>query len=344
VRDSLLAWGATVTEAENGREAVELAEASFFDTILLDARMPVMDGFAAAARLRGRGRVLLMLTTERPADAARCRELGVRPVLKPVRRTELLDCVRFPDASATPAPLAAEETGEFADLRILLADDAEDNRYLIRNYLKNSGCVLDECEDGASAVRRFRENRYGLVLMDVQMPVMDGYAATREMRAWEWGRSAAPVPILALTAHALKQEAQRSLDAGCNAHLTKPIYKATLLDAIRRFAVRGAEPVDAAPVREVIVDSSLEDLAPGYLENRRKDAVALSSLVERAEYSAIRVLGHNMKGSGAGYGFPELTQIGCELEQAALAGDAEAIRRLAGSLAHYLNHLNVRYE
>jgi DNA-binding response OmpR family regulator len=178
------------------------------------------------------------------------------------------------------------------------------------------------------------------------MPVMDGYAATRAMRAWERERSAAPTPILALTAHAMKQEMQKSLDAGCDAHLTKPIAKATLLDAIRRYSVRRAAAAVAggAPLTQVVVDSSLEDIVPGYLDNRRKDVGVLRQALERGDFAAIRVLGHNMKGSGGGYGFAALTELGAALEKAALAGDAETVRGRIGELSAYLGSLRIKYE
>ena len=346
VRDLLTAWGAEVAEAANGAEAIVLAEAQRFDWVLLDARMPVVDGFESASRL-GHRRVLMMITTERPADAVRCRELGARPVLKPLRRSELIECVRFPEsAPALETSQAAAETAEFTGMRILLADDSEDNRYLVRRFLQSAGCVLDECEDGGSLVRKFQENPYSLVFADVQMPVMDGYTATRAIRAWERERGAVRTPILALTAHAMKQEVQKSLDAGCDAHLTKPIAKATLLDAIRRFAVRRAAAAAGAeaPVAPVVVDSSLEDIVPGYLDNRRKDVGALRQALDHGDFAAIRVLGHNMKGSGGGYGFAALTELGAALEKAALSADAETARSRIDELDGYLGNLKIQYE
>jgi CheY-like chemotaxis protein len=287
-----------------------------------------------------------MVTTERPAEAVRCRELGVRPVLKPLRRSELLECVRLSGPTREPLPEGPAEDGELAALRVLLADDSEDNRFLIRSYLKNSGCALEECEDGASLVRKFQEGAYALVLADVQMPVMDGYEATRAVRAWERERNAARTPILALTAHSMQQQVQKSLDAGCDAHLTKPIQKAALLEAIRRFAppraIAAAAGSTAAP--PVVVDASLEDIVPGYLENRRKDAGILREALERDDWDRIRVLGHNMKGSGAGYGFAALTGIGAALEAAGLARDADAVRAGIEELGSYLDNVKVRYE
>ena len=126
-------------------------------------------------------------------------------------------------------------------LRILLAEDSQDNVLLIQSYLKASGCSVDLACNGEVALQMFISGTYDVVLMDVQMPVMDGYSATRRIRQWEAENRARPVPILALTAHALPEEVRKSLDAGCTAHLTKPIRKATLLHAIEEHTT-GTRP------------------------------------------------------------------------------------------------------
>ena len=121
-------------------------------------------------------------------------------------------------------------------LRILLVEDFPDNRMLVQSYLKGTPYQIDIAENGEIAVGKFKSGRYDLVLMDMQMPVMDDYTATKEIREWEIDNGVSPTPIIALTANALKEDAQRSLDAGCTAHLTKPIRKASLLAAIREHA------------------------------------------------------------------------------------------------------------
>ncbi|MBF0178997.1 MAG: response regulator [Magnetococcales bacterium] len=123
-------------------------------------------------------------------------------------------------------------------LRILLAEDAEDNRMLIRAFLKNTPYLLEMAENGEEAVRMVREKAYAMVLMDVQMPVMDGYTATRRIRQWERENGREPLPILALTAHAMEGEVERSREAGCDRFLTKPIKKLRLLEVIREWARR----------------------------------------------------------------------------------------------------------
>jgi len=102
--------------------------------------------------------------------------------------------------------------------------------------LKGTACRLDIAENGAVAVEKFRAGVYDLVLMDIQMPVMDGYNATTAIRSWELEQRRTPTPIVALTANAFQSEVDHSLSAGCTVHLTKPIKKQVLLDAIRKYA------------------------------------------------------------------------------------------------------------
>jgi signal transduction histidine kinase/ActR/RegA family two-component response regulator len=209
-------------------------------------------------------------------------------------------------------------------LRILLADDSEENRFLIRGYLKDSGCIIDEVENGAQAVEQFKQGAYDIVLMDAEMPVLDGYSATREIRAL------GSTPIFLLTAHALREARARSFEAGCTEHLTKPIKKATLLEAINKFVPVGDRT-------QVSVEAWLRPVVGGYLEKRRGDVRKLRAAVERGDYDTIRTLGHQMSGTGGGYGFEPITEIGGALEEAALAGDTAHMRASIEDLDRYLN-------
>ena len=162
---------------------------------------------------------------------------------------------------------------------------------------------------------------------------MDGYSATRRIRQWEIENRVTPVPILALTAHALPEEVRKSLDAGCTVHLTKPIRKSTLIGAIEEHAMG-----------LVRVGSSLAGLVPGFLESRRRDVEKIAAALERSDFDNVRILGHNMKGSGAGYGFSRITEIGASLEQAATRCAPEGIRAGSAALVRYLDGLHVEYE
>lgn len=124
-------------------------------------------------------------------------------------------------------------------IKILLVDDSEDNRMLIESLLKKSPYSIETAENGKVAVARFKEGNYDLVLMDMQMPVMDGYAATREIRKWESETGRRPIPVIALTAYALKEDIDKSIEAGCTAHLPKPVKRVALIAAIDEYAKKG---------------------------------------------------------------------------------------------------------
>lgn len=121
-------------------------------------------------------------------------------------------------------------------LKILLAEDNQDNRFLIENYIRMTPYSLDIAANGQVAAEKAKSSVYDLILMDIQMPVMDGYEATREIRDWEERNSRTPVPIVALTAYALEEDVTKILSSGFNAHLSKPIKKSTLLDFIGKFS------------------------------------------------------------------------------------------------------------
>jgi CheY-like chemotaxis protein len=158
-------------------------------------------------------------------------------VVKPVKLAEL-DRILARDVDAVPAPSVPTAAGAGANTaahgrrRVLLVEDTPDNVLLVRAFLKNEPIDIDEAENGEVAVGRFKSARYDLVLMDMQMPVMDGYAATRAIRTFETETGASPTPIIALTAHAIREDVARCLAAGCDSHLPKPIRKAALLTAI----------------------------------------------------------------------------------------------------------------
>ncbi|KJU87213.1 sensor protein [Candidatus Magnetobacterium bavaricum] len=120
-------------------------------------------------------------------------------------------------------------------LLILIAEDNKDNQALMRVYFKKTPHTIEMAENGQEAVDRFTSGRYDIVLMDMEMPIKDGYTAVAELRQWEKDTQTKPTPILALTAHALDEHVQKSLSAGCNGHLTKPIKKSVLMDAIARY-------------------------------------------------------------------------------------------------------------
>ncbi|MEA1935732.1 MAG: response regulator [Thermodesulfobacteriota bacterium] len=250
---ALSGLGALVTEADSGEHGLaefkRAADAAHpFQLALIDGRMPVMDGFELAKHIKEemggvKDTAIMMLTSDnRRGDTARCRELDIAFYLvKPVKKAELLDAIAVILGRKT-VPAAGRipevESVDFTKVRsnnILLVEDSADNRLLIQSYFKRTSDHIDIAENGEIAVEKFKSGEYDVVLMDIQMPVMDGYTATGEIRKWEREKGRKEAPIIALTAHAMKEDVRKSLDAGCTDHLTKPIKKAVLMETVSRY-------------------------------------------------------------------------------------------------------------
>ncbi len=234
-------------------------------------------------------------------------------------------------------------------LRILLVDDAADNRLLIGLYLKKLNCSLEIAKDGSAGLDKFRSGHFDVVLMDVEMPVMDGYTATREIRRYEREAGIPATPILALTAHAYAEMANKGREAGFTAVLTKPIRQTTLLEVLASYSSHASEsatasiPVEPTENLRVRVEQGMEELVPAYLEKRRNDIELYRRALAAEDFETVRMLGHRMKGTGAGYGFPVLTEIGSAIEQAALRKDAGGIAAGVERLAQYAGNVQLDY-
>lgn len=177
-----------------------------------------------------------------PKEMGKCTKLakatGIESLLlKPIKRKDLFGIVnkilnRKEQSSDSIAVPNVEEIRNSNARHILLVEDNPDNRMLIKAYLKKTEHSLDEAENGEIAVEMYQKNKYDLVFMDVQMPIMDGHQATRLIRQWEEENNKPRTKIISLTAHAIKEEVDKCLEAGCDSHLSKPIKKDTLLQTI----------------------------------------------------------------------------------------------------------------
>ena len=210
--------------------------------------------------------------------------------------------------------------------RILVAEDNPENVILLQSYLQGLPLVLDLAQNGKLALDKRCANDYDLVLMDIQMPVMDGYTATGEIRAWEKAGGRKPVPIVALTAHAITGASADSMRAGCTGHLTKPIERDDLIAAIARFTTNVSHASATLPPQP-----GIEALRPEFLANRQRDLVRLRELLQQDDFAAIQVIAHNCKGIGKSYGFPALSVAGAALETAAKSRDPGQIHSMVTS-------------
>ncbi|MBF0158033.1 MAG: response regulator [Magnetococcales bacterium] len=246
--DILTKAGALVDEAEDGPSALlalERARAgvNLFHLLLLDVQMPGMDGFQVAECWRAAGDpavpVMMLPSHHSSQDQQRCDALGIHHFLvKPIRRAPLLLTVAtvlgltIPDRELTDQQSATTTPARCRPLRILLADDSNDNCLLVQAFLSSRPYQISVADHGAMALAKLKQERYDLVLMDIQMPIMDGYTATRLWRQWEQQQGLPRLPIIALTAYAMAQDRQECLAAGMQNYLSKPIRKSRLLEII----------------------------------------------------------------------------------------------------------------
>ncbi len=237
------------------------------------------------------------------------------------------------------------------NLRILLVDDSPDNRFLVKAFLRKDPCLIVEAENGSEAVNKYLLKNWDIILMDMQMPVMDGYTATEKIREIERSKGLRRTPIVALTAHTINTEITKCLDSGCDVHLAKPVSKNALVKLISQLTERNeiSEPVNAelnyvpeeGGTFKVTIDPDLLELIPGYLEHRREDIDKLRILLRKRKYRDIERCGHSMKGSGSGYGFEDITAIGAFIEE---AGHSESLSRIEegiDKLENYMENLEI---
>jgi CheY-like chemotaxis protein len=263
----VLAGGMRCTTARSGAQALERlreahGEGDPFELAIVDMKMPGMDGLELAAAIRsdpalsGQLRLVLVTSLHSTDELTRAREAGMSAYLsKPVRRQEpyraLAQAVAAAPFSDTSVLVAA--TAMRIRARVLMAEDNGVNQFVARNMLESLGCEFEIVRNGQEAVLAVQRGGYDIVLMDCQMPVMDGYAATREIRAWE--RTAPQshrVPIIALTANALVGAAEACRAAGMDDHLAKPYSRKQLAGAMARWLpaqlAEGEAEVAADPV------------------------------------------------------------------------------------------------
>ena len=226
-------------------------------------------------------------------------------------------------------------------LSILVVDDVVHNRELVAAFLESFPWQLDFAGDGEEAVQRCSTNDYDLVLMDIQMPNVDGYEATQRIRAAEAQSGRARTPIIALTAHAMSTDVKRCLLAGCDGHLPKPITRIALTEAITMYARQPSEESnepkpDSAGASAAEPPSELEALVPKYLADCQARVTEVLVAIDHGDFEQVARHAHNLRGSGSAFGFPPITELGGRLEHAASVRDMAQLQREAAALQRYL--------
>ncbi len=342
LHEMLINWGMKPTVVDGGAAALAALEHARkvgepFALVLLDAMMPEMDGFTLAERIKQdpglvEATLMMLSSADQRDDAARCRELGVAAYLtKPIRKSALFDSIMTslarpdtpgrPAATGRPAPRKVER-----GLRVLLAEDNAVNQRLAIAVLEKRGHQVVLAGNGREALDALARERFDAVLMDVQMPEMDGFEATAAIRAREVGST--HTPVIAMTAHAMKGDRERCLAAGMDGYVSKPLRPDELFAVLERLvpAPPDALPPAAFPARPVINANEalkemggdtqlLKELAGICLGELPKLMAEIRGAVAQKDGPKLRLAAHTVKGSVGTFGAAEAVAAAWALEQ-----------------------------
>ncbi len=319
-----------------------------YGLVLTDANMPEIDGFALAQQIKqdqelGNTVIMMLTSGDRPGDVARCEQLGITSYLmKPVKQSELFDTILIA-LGVTAAEeeslemLTAEPPSRLPPLRILLAEDSLVSQKLAVGLLERRGHTVVVANHGREALAALESQVFDLVLMDVQMPEMDGLEATGTIRAKE-KQTGRRVPIIAMTAHAMKGDRQRCLQAGMDEYLAKPIRSKRLFEAIEAvLGTSGQSDLgpDRRPPEEEVLDWSealhtvkedrelLKVVVEAFLDESPRLVSAIRQALADADPAALRIAAHTLKGSMRCFGGTGAYEHAFRLEKMGQGGNLE---------------------
>jgi two-component system sensor histidine kinase/response regulator len=379
LRTQLKSWGCPFNEASSGEEALrkmrqEIDDHRPFDIAILDMQMPGMDGETLGRKIKQdsdlKNTILVLMTSiGKRGDAKRLEKIGfVGYLTKPVKQSQLYDCLvtvsglRNQTALEQPMPIFTRHTiseKQQRTARILLAEDNITNQKVALNTLKKFGYSADVVKNGKEAVEALKKIPYDIVLMDCQMPGMDGYEATDEIRKWEKklktesadvsysnleavGESKR-VPIIAMTAHALKGDREKCLNAGMDDYIAKPIHPKKLCDMIEKWLNEPQKAHEAKIVHESLPIDNIfdknsflerllgdEDLAKEIIEGFIEDSLCQIGMIKEAfdnkDTDVIHRQAHALKGAAANVSAAALKEL---LYQIEIAGKTKDLTKVA---------------
>src|SRR5437667_3379113 len=359
LREMLAAEGINVDEASTAAEGLAALRRVRYDIAILDVQMPDMDGFQLATAVRGEKKIartnLLMLTSAgQRGDGERCRELGIRGYLtKPISCSDLLEALGTvlagpPEEAGTPEVVTRHTIAESRrSLRVLLAEDNPVNQQVAVAMLVKRGHEVHVASNGREALHAVEERDYDVVLMDIQMPEMDGFEATHAIRALPKGKD---LQIIGLTAHALLGERERCLSRGMTDYLAKPFKAHELFALVEGTAepkrpppqpLTTAPPVDLegfrATLREAGAESALYSMIDTFVRRAPDRLAALAGAVASGTGTEIAKAAHVYRGAAATIGARELAELLERVETTARAGDIEQAQEAfegLSSIAH----------
>jgi PAS domain S-box-containing protein len=360
-------WGMCPSAAGSGDSALGIMQGAKqdgreFELAIIDARMPEMDGFALVEELNRREdlyqpTVIMLTSAGKVGDGARCRELGVSGYLmKPAKKSDLWDAIMIalgnPPNDGKERELITQHSlrENRRSLRVLVAEDSPVNLKLIVRLLEKRGHTVESTGSGRQVLRALERRPFDLILMDVQMPEMDGLEATAAIRERE-GATGEHIPIVAMTAHAMKGDRERCLDAGMDAYVSKPVRAGELFETIERVmpaGKRGGLGMPPEEDRSEVMDWTgafkhfegdvglLKEIAAMFLEESPIMIARMEDALRRGDSDALERAAHTVKGSVGNFAAKPAFQAAQRVEQIGRdgnMGDAEeAFRALKTEL------------
>jgi PAS domain S-box-containing protein len=377
LEEMLRNWRMKPTVVDSGPAALEVLDRArrkgeVFALVLLDAQMPDMDGFDLAERINGHGglvgaTVMMLTSGGQPGDIARCRALGIAAyLLKPIKQSDLFDSLVTVLDHSSWAEEKPEEaptsTGEGAGrcLRILLAEDNPVNQKLALRLLQKRGHQVVVAGNGKEALAALEKQPFDVVLMDVQMPEMGGFEATAAIRQKEHqDRSGTPrprrhLPVIAMTAHAMKGDRERCLEAGMDGYISKPIQATELYSALETLVQASAEtPAPAGSEGNGAAETSwsealarvggdrdlLRELVQVFLDEIPALLEKLRQALAGRDAPGVQRLAHTVKGSMGQFGAEKACQAAQTLETIGQSGNLAGAERALEVLETELDRL-----
>jgi len=342
-------WGMIHAQADSGQKALEILRAAAaggaaYDLVILDHQMPGMDGFQLARAIKAdsmlaRLNLVLLTSSGIRGDSAAFPSAEIAAYLtKPVRQSQLFDCLTtvvssVSSASSIPTPTVVSkhtlrEAKRMSNELILLAEDNIVNQKVAVRQLQKLGYRADTVANGRQAVEALSRKPYDLVLMDCQMPEMDGYEASLEIRRREG--TTKHTPIVAMTAHALTGDREKSLAAGMDDHITKPVKQVELARVLEHFfagsnqslatkvaAQELTAPVDLERLHQALGDDPVEisEILDLYCVQTEQSLIKLGAAISSGNSSDIDLIAHNCAGTSANCGMVALVNPMLELER-----------------------------
>lgn len=347
--------GYEVESASHADQALQILRSGrgAFDAVVLDYQMPDMDGAMLGERImKSRDipptRLMLLTSLDRSGDMQRFADIGFSAYLtKPVRTRELLDCLNralsheaqdwhmHSQPIITRGTLVASEVKRAYTGRVLLVEDNAINQRVACRFLERLGCEVRVVGDGQQAVDAFQHDSYGFILMDMQMPVMDGIEATRRIRDIEGAQRR--TPIVALTANAMMGTLERCLEAGMDDYLTKPLDISRLQDVLDRFmstatpgarqraggtVTNGSDAALQARLCEVAGDDTefAAELISAFIMGGEETILELRAAAHRQDLEQLGRAAHKLKGASNNLHIDHLSALTADVEMRAKAG------------------------